>query len=116
MVIKIFSYQKNDLSRNLLPLSNTECFIHIINNCLKNLESSSSLEQLYDKLEEIKSSVFILDLQKKIIEDKLRFNLKLRWMFKNMLFRNRLRNAYDKKPWNNKTAAGLLSIDDIPEE
>ncbi len=115
MVIKIFSYQKNDLSRNLLPLSNTECFIHIINNCLKNLESSYSLEQLYDKLEEIKSSVFILDLQKKIIEDKLQFNLKLRWMFKNMLFRKRLRNAYDKKPWNDKTAVGL-SIDDIPEE
>ena len=32
MVIKIFSYQNNDLSRNLIPICNIECFIHMINN------------------------------------------------------------------------------------
>ena len=61
MFIKIFSYQKNDLSKNLLPLSNTECFIHMINNFLKKFESCSSLKEFYDKLEEIKKSVFIHD-------------------------------------------------------
>jgi hypothetical protein len=111
MFYKTFSYQVDNLS-----IANSSSYINIINDILQKFELYITFNEFYDSLEKIKKDIFLTDFQKIIIEDKLMYNIKLKWMFKNMLYRKKLQKAYQKSPWNNKTAVALLPIDDIPDE
>ena len=76
---------------------------------MNNFNYCKSYKDVRNKLDEINKSIFITDSIKKTIKQKIEQN-KYRFMFIKMIYRYKIRKAYKKSPWNEKTAVSLTDI------